>query len=169
MLHASIAATTATPSANANTGSEVSTRQPPHDSVTSPVWSAPPAAPAAASAINTRNRMIRYIGFLWPRLGERGHGIGCELAGRSERRIARVRFVEPGLRGRAIGRRQRLQLAPRLDHVVAQRRRRHPRDDGAAIVADGVGTLDADQFCCAGLQAIDNAGAGGGVLRRRRR
>jgi len=35
--HASIAATTMTPSASANTGSEVSTRQPPDDSTTSPV------------------------------------------------------------------------------------------------------------------------------------
>ncbi len=60
-LHASIAATTVTPSPRANTGSEVWTRKPPHASVTSPVWSATHAAPAAASAINTRNRMIRYI------------------------------------------------------------------------------------------------------------
>ena len=36
-LQTSIAATMTTPSASANTGSEVSTRQPPHDSTTSPV------------------------------------------------------------------------------------------------------------------------------------
>jgi len=36
MVHASIAATMAMPSASANTDSDVSTRQPPHDSTTSP-------------------------------------------------------------------------------------------------------------------------------------
>ncbi len=38
------------------------------------------------------------------------------------------------------------ELAPCLDKVVAQRRRRHPRDDGTAIVADPVSALDADQL-----------------------
>ena len=67
------------PSASANTGSEVCTRQPSHDSTTSPPWSATHAAPAEASAINSRNRMIRCIRFLLKRLGERRHGLGREL------------------------------------------------------------------------------------------
>ena len=49
------------PSTSTNTGSVVWTRQPPHDSTTSPVCSATQAAPAAPSAINNRNRMIRII------------------------------------------------------------------------------------------------------------
>ena len=57
---------------------------------------------------------------------------------------------------------QRLQLAPRLDEIVTQGRGRDPRDDGAAIIADAVGALDADELCRAGLQALDDAGAGGG-------
>ena len=63
-----------------------------------------------------------------------------------ERGVARIGLVEPGLRRRAIGLGQRLQLAPRLDEIVAQRRRRDPRDDGAAIIADAVGALDADEL-----------------------
>ena len=51
-----------------------------------------------------------------------------ELAGGRERGIAGIGLVEPGLRGGAIGRRQRLQFAPRLGEIVAQRRRRDPRD-----------------------------------------
>jgi hypothetical protein len=107
---ANIAATMTRPSASANTGSVVATRQPPHDSVTSPVWSATHAAPAAASAINTKNRTIRIMEILLPNpivlltwLGERGHGIGRKLTGRGKRGIARVGLVEPGLRGRAVG------------------------------------------------------------------
>src|SRR6476660_7125960 len=145
MLHASIAATTATPSASANTGSEVATRQPPHDSVTSPVCSATQAAPAAASAITTRNRIMRYIWFLLRWFGERRHGVGCELTGGGERRVTRIGLVDPALRSGAIRRRQCIQLAPGLIDIVAPRRGRHPRDDIAAIIADRVRTLDADQ------------------------
>src|SRR5947207_5634233 len=112
IVQLSIPATMATPSASTNTGSEVSARQPPHASMTSPVWSAIHAAPAAASAINTKNRMIRYIEILLPRLGEHRHGLGGELTGRGKGCVARIGLVEPGLGGRTIGRRQRLQLAP---------------------------------------------------------
>src|SRR3982074_884992 len=153
--HASIATTMVAPSASANTGSEVSTRQPPHDSATSPVWSATHAAPAAASAINTRNRMTRYIEFLWRRFGERRHGVGRKFSRCGKRRVARVGLVDPGLRGGATARAPRRYLAPGLGVFVAQRRRGDPRDDGAAVVADTVGALDADQLGRARLQAID--------------
>ncbi len=91
------------PSANANIGSVVATRQPPHDSVMSPVWSATHAAPAAASAINTKNRTIRIMEILLTGPGEHGHGIGRKLARGGKRGIARIGLVEPGLRGCAIG------------------------------------------------------------------
>ena len=111
--------------------------------------------------------MIRYMksygGLCAARFGERRHGVGRELTRGGERRIACIGLVEPGLRGGAIGRRQRIQFAPRLGQIVAQRRRRDPRDDGAAIVADGVGALDANKFCRTGLQTIDDAGAGRGI------
>src|SRR5260370_6907747 len=166
MVHASIPATMATPSASTNTGSEDCTRQPPHDSVTSPVWSAIHAAPAAASAIDPRNRMIRYIEILLPRLGEPRHGISRELTGRGKRGVARICLVEPGLDGSTIGRRQRLQFAPRFGEIIMQRRRRDPRNHRATIVADGVTALDANQFCRARLQAIDDATAPGRALLR---
>src|ERR1700722_5215452 len=118
-LHASIAATPVIASASANTGSVVTTFTPPHDSTTSPVWSATQAAPAAASAINSRNRMIRYIGVLLPRLRQRRHGLGRESTGCRQRRIARAGLVDPPLRGGAVGGRQRHQFAPGLVDVVA--------------------------------------------------
>ena len=65
IAHIIIAATTTMPSTSTNTGSVVWTRQPPHDSTTSPVCSATQAAPAAPSAINNRNRMIRIIEILY--------------------------------------------------------------------------------------------------------
>src|SRR5258708_20837761 len=111
MLQVSIAATTVTPSASANTGSEVSTRQPPQDSATSPVWSATHAAPAAASAIKARNRMIRTIRFLGRRFGERRHGLGRELTRFGQHRVARIGLVDPTLHGRTVGRRLPLPLA----------------------------------------------------------
>src|SRR4029077_1755664 len=157
-LHASVAATMATPSASANTGSVVWTRQPFHDSATSPVCSATHAAPAAASAINSRNRMIRYIEILLRRFGERRHGIRRELTRGGERRVALIGLVEPWLGGGAIAGRKRIQLAPRLGIIIAERRRRDPRDDGAAVAADRIGTLDANQLCGARLQAIDDTG-----------
>ena len=40
--------------------------------------------------------------------------------------------------------------------------------DGPALIADSIGALDADQLCCTGLQAPDDAGACGGILRHRR-
>src|SRR2546429_8006927 len=147
MVHASIPATMATPSASTNTGSEVPARQPPHASGTSPVWSAIHAAPAAASAIKTRNRMIRYIEILLPRFGERRHGLRGELTGCGKGCVACVCLVEPGLGSGTIGRRQRLQLAPRLGEIVTQRRCRDPRHHGTAIVADAVGAFDTNQFC----------------------
>ena len=167
MLHSTIAATTTMPSASANTGSEVCTRQPPHDSTNSPVWPATQAAPSEASAINSRNRMIRCIRTLLRRLGERRHGLGRELTGHRERRVARIGLVEPALRGGAIGRRQRLQLAPRFLVIVAQRRGGDARDHIAAVVADRVGALDANQFGGVGPQPVDQrsrwwiSGAGG--------
>src|ERR1700730_16638236 len=101
-------------------------------------------------------------------LGEHGHGIGRELTGSGERGIARIGLVEPGLRGRAIGWGQRIQFAPRLGKIVAQRRRGDARDDGVAIIAGRICALDPNQLRRAGLQAIDDAGAGSPVVRRRR-
>src|SRR5262245_13810649 len=120
MLQTSIATTTTMPSASANTGSEVSARQPPQVRTTAPVWSATHAAPAAASAINSRKTTIRIMKGLLRRLGERRHGVRGKLSGRGKRCLARRRLVEPALRGRAIGRRQRQQFAPRLVEIVAQ-------------------------------------------------
>jgi len=136
--------------------------------VTSPVWSATHAAPAAASAINTKNKIIRIMEILLTGPGEHGHGIGRKLARGGKRGIARIGLVEPGLRGRAIGGRKRVQFAPRIGKIVAQRRRRGPRDNGAAIIAGRIGALDADQLRRAGLQAFDDAGAGARTFRRRR-
>ena len=82
----------------------------------------------------------------WIRLGETGHGVIGEFAGGRERGIAGIGLVEPGLRRRAIRLWQCLQLAPRLDEIVAQRRGRDPRDDGGAVIADAVGALDADEL-----------------------
>ena len=67
--------------------------------------------------------MIRIIKNLLAGFGERRHGVGRELSGSGQRGVTRVNLVEPGLRASAIGRRQRVQLAPRLDDIVAQRRR----------------------------------------------
>src|SRR5882757_9798330 len=105
MLHASTAATMMTPRLNANSGSERCTLYTPQDSAKSPLWSATHDAPAAAIAINTRKRMIRYMEFLLCRFGERGHGFGGELTGGGERGIPGIALVEPGLGGGAIGRR----------------------------------------------------------------
>ena len=44
---------------------------------------------------------------------------GRELTGCGQRRIARIGLVDPGLRGSAICRRQRLQFAPGFGEVVA--------------------------------------------------
>ena len=79
-------------------------------------------------------------------LGETSQGVVGEFAGGRERGIARVDLVEPGLCRRAIGLGQRLQLAARLDEIVAQRRSRDPRDDGGAVIADTIGALDADEL-----------------------
>src|SRR6478672_3181740 len=163
------AATIVTPSASANTGTVVSTRQPAHDSTTSPLWSATQAAPAAASAIKPRNRMMRTIKTLLPGLSERGHGVGRELARRGERGVAGIGLVEPGLRRRPIRGRQRIQLAARIRQIIAQRRRGDARDNAAAVVADSIGALDTNQFGGAGLQAIDNACARRGRIVRWRR
>src|SRR5947208_14478037 len=126
------------PSASTNTGSEVSTRQPPHDSTTSPVWSAIQAAPAAAAAIRARNRMMRIMKFLFAGLRERGHGVAGVFARDRERGVAGVGLAEPLLRGGAIGRRERIQFTSRLVEIVAQCRGGDAGDDAAAIVADGI-------------------------------
>src|SRR3954468_1868064 len=148
------------PSASANTGSVVCTRQPAHDSATSPLCSAIHAAPAAASAITTRNRTRRAIEFLLSRFAERRHRLGCKLTGCRERGVASIGLVDPGLRGRAVLGRQCLELSPRLGDIVAERRGGYARDDGAAVVAgNGLGAFDADKARCAGLQPVDNAGA----------
>ena len=102
------------------------------------------------------------------RLGETGQRIVGEFPGGRERGVAGVGLVEPGLRGRAIGIGQRLQFAARLGEIVAQRSRRNPRDDRAAIIADGIGALDAYELGGTRLEAIDDAGAAGLRLRRRR-
>src|SRR5215469_14873577 len=106
---------------------------PAKDSATSPVWSATHAAPAAASAINTRNRTMRSMKILLPglfsRLGEIGHGGVGKFARGGQRGVARIRLVEPGLHRRTRLRRQALQLAPRVGSVVAQRERGRARDD----------------------------------------
>ena len=60
--------------------------------------------------------------------------------------VAGIGLVEPGLRRRAIGLRQRLEFAPRFHEIIAKRRRRHAGDDGTAIVADTVGALDPHEF-----------------------
>src|SRR5258708_26073563 len=67
--------------------------------------------------------MIRYIRVLWRRFGERRHGVGRKFSRCGECRVARIGLVEPGLRGGTIGRRKRVQLAPRLAKIVAQRSR----------------------------------------------
>ena len=59
------------------------------------------AGPAAASAINTRNRMIRYIRFHAPVWRAR-HGPGGKTSGCGERSIPHIAFVD-SLRRRAIG------------------------------------------------------------------
>src|ERR1043166_4560102 len=154
-----VATTTTMPSPSTNTGSDVSARQPPQDSTTSPGWSATHAAPAAAAAIRARNRMMRIMKFL---LGcrERGHGIGGEFARGGERRIAGIGLLDPALRGGTIGRRKRIELAARFIEIVAQRRRGDARYDAGAIGAGGIRALDAHELCGTGLQAIDNAAAG---------
>src|SRR5215470_18627127 len=111
--HSMTPATTVMPSTSTNTGSAISARQPPQDSTTVPGWSAIHAAPSAAAAIRARNRMMRIMEFLLG-LRERGHGLVGEFARGGERRIARVGLVEPALRGGAIRRGKRHQLAPRL-------------------------------------------------------
>src|ERR1700761_5684977 len=113
-----IEATIASPSASTNTGTVVPPRQPDHASTTSPVWSAIHAAPAAASAINSRNRMIRIIDSLWRGFGKRRHGVRRELARGCQRGVARIGFLDPGLSGGTIGRRQGVQFVPRLVEVV---------------------------------------------------
>ena len=119
--------------------------------------------------------MIRYMksyhGLIaaYGGFGERRHRVGGELTGGRERGIAGIGLVEPGLRGGAIGRRQRLQFAPRLGEIVAQRHRRDPRDHRAAVAADGVGALDANELGRTRLQPIDDARTGRRGLRRRRR
>jgi hypothetical protein len=101
--------------------------------------------------------MIRTIEILLPRLGERRHGLSRKLTGCGERRVAGVGLVQPRLGSGAVGWRERIQFAASLGHIIAQRGRRDPRDHGTAIVADGVGALDADQFRGASLQAVDEA------------
>ena len=101
------------------------------------------------------------------RCGEGYHRLVCEMPGSGERGVTRIRLVEPSLRRGPIGRRKCLQFAPRLGEIVAQRCCRDPRDDCAAIVAGGVGPFDAHQLSRAGLQAVDDAGAGRGILRGR--
>ncbi len=103
VLHASIAATMAMPSASVNTGKVMATFRVPQDSVTSPACSATHAAPAAASAINNRNRMIRYIEILLRRFGEHSHRLSREFPGCGDGGIARIGLVDPRLRGGAIG------------------------------------------------------------------
>src|SRR5204862_3202592 len=141
--HSIMAATMTMPSDSTNTGGEASTRQPPHDSTTSPVWSAIQAAPAAAAAIRARNRMMRIMNFLLAGLRERSHGVAGVFARGRKRGVAGIDLAEPLLRRGAIGRRQRIQFAPRLIEIVAQRRCGDARDDAAAIGADGIGTLHA--------------------------
>src|SRR3954470_5594759 len=162
--HSIMAAVMTMPSASTNTGSVVSTRQPPHDSTTSPVWSAIQAAPAAAAAIRNRNRMIRIMKFLLAGWRERGHGVAGVFARGRKRGVAGVGLAEPILRGGAIGGRKRIQFTPRLAEIVAQRRRRNARDDTAAIGADGIGALDTHELCSAGLQPIDYTAAGGLIV-----
>src|SRR5262249_11816241 len=123
------ATTTTMPTASTNTGSSILARKPPQDSTTSPGWSATQAAPAAAAAIRARNRMMRTMKFLLAGCRERGHGVGGEFARGGERRVAGIGLVEPLLGCAAIGGRQRVQLAPRLREIVAQRRRRDARHD----------------------------------------
>src|SRR3954447_15437137 len=140
-----MAAMTTMPTSSTNTGSSILARVPPQDSMTSPGWSATHAAPAAAAAISARNRMMRIMKFL---LGcrERGHGIGGEFARGGERRVAAICLVEPGLRRAAIGRRQRVELAPRLGEIVAQRRGGDARHHAGAIGAGRVRALDTHQL-----------------------
>src|SRR5260221_14395659 len=115
-----IATTMTMASSNANTGSETMYLAPPRDSATSPGRSATQAAPAAPSAIRRRNRTMRSMKILLGRFGERCHRLFGELTGRGERRIARGRLVEPGLRRRAVIRVERGQLAPRLRIIIAE-------------------------------------------------
>ena len=72
-----------------------------------------------------------------------------------ERGIALIRFLDPALRRRAIGGRERLQLTPRFAVVVSQRRRGDSCNNIAALVADRIGALDLDQFCGTRLQPLD--------------
>src|SRR3954454_25411227 len=101
------------PSPSMKTGSLVVSFRLPHDSTTSPVCSAIQAAPAAPSAINNRNRMIRIIENLTAksllrRFAERCHGVGRKFTGGGQRGVARVGPFKPGLRHGAIVRLQRL-------------------------------------------------------------
>src|SRR6516165_3495704 len=188
------------PNASAKTGTVVCTRQPPHESATSPGWSATHAAPAAASAISNRKRMIRYIETLlrrpvglgrrllrldrlirlrrlvwlrylvWLRCpGKRRHRFAGEMVGGGKRHVALVGLVEPCLRRGAIGRRKRIQLAPRIGKIISQRSRRDAGNHSVAVVADSIGSFDANELCSARLQAIHDSGAGRFSLLRRRR
>src|SRR4051794_7846527 len=108
---------TAMPTNSVNTASDTSALVvPPQDSTTLPGWSATHAAPAPAAAIRARNRMMRIMKFL---LGcrERGRGVGGEFARGGECRVTGIGLVEPGLRGSAIGRGQRVQFTPRFREV----------------------------------------------------
>ena len=150
------------PSTSMNTGSAVSARQPPQDNTTSPGWSAIHAAPAARGCDQSQEQNDADheipIG-----CRERGRGVGSEFARGGKRRVTRIGLVEPGLRGGTIGRRQRVQLAPRFVEIVAQRRRGDPRHYAGAIGAGRIGALDAHELCRARLQAIDDAAAAGGL------
>jgi hypothetical protein len=77
--------------------------------------------------------MIRYIGVLLRRFGERRHGLNRELTGCGQRRIPRICLVEPGLRRAAPSTpASSARASPRKNRC--QRRRGDPRDDGAAVV-----------------------------------
>ena len=156
------------PSISTNTGSVVLMRKLPHDSTKSPVCSATQAAPAAPSAINNRNRMIRIIEILIAPVWRARPWHRPQIGGTRPARHRAHRPFQPGLRRGTVGRLQRLQFPPRFIGIVAQRRRGDPRHHGAAIIADGVGALDRDQFGRARLQPLDDARTGRGIVLLRR-
>ena len=88
--------------------------------------------------------------------------------GRGQRHIARVGLVQPGLRGGTVGRLQLVQFFPGFIGIVAQRGCGDPRHHGAAIIANAVCALDRDEFGRAGLQPLEHAGTGGGIVLLRR-
>ena len=149
-----------------NTGSDISARAPPHDSTTSPGWSATQAATRAAAAIRARNRMMRIMKFLLAGFASAAMASEANLreaASAASRASALSSQACAAARSAA---RERVQFAPRFVEIVAQRRRGDARDHAGAIGAGRIRALDAHELCRARLQAIDNAAAGGFGFRR---